>query len=152
MLISHRRVFGELCWVWGTAGVRKLDGAEAPFPNKMQLVCFSSQCCVGLLIDNWIKSEPASAEGYLLLLRDELYLKLFWSYLIFDVCIGSELRNILDPPTSPLHGVKHLPGKHSKPGGGRGTSASGSFYTIKPHQGFSSEGLTPCWGAAQMEL
>lgn len=93
-----------------------------------------------------MKSEPASAEGYLLLLRGELYLKLFWSYLIFGVCIGSEFWNILDPPASPLRGVKHLPGKRSPPAApdGRGTSASGSFYTIKPHRG-SSEALTPCW-------
>lgn len=109
-LCSWRALLG-----WGTAGVRKPDEAAAPFPYEMQLVCFSSQHCVGLLIDNWIKSQPASAEGYLLLLRGELYLKLFWSYLIFGVCIGSEFWNVLDPPASPLRGVKPLPGKHSPP-------------------------------------
>lgn len=57
----------------------------------MGLVCFSSQHCVGLLIDNWIKSKPASAQGYLLLLRGELYLALFLSYLIFGACVESEL-------------------------------------------------------------
>lgn len=72
-------------------GVQKLEEAEAPFPSKMGSVCFSSQPCVGLLIDNWIKSEPACAQGYLLLLRGELYLELFLSYLIFGACVGSEL-------------------------------------------------------------
>lgn len=57
----------------------------------MGLVCFYSQRCVGLLIDNWIKSKPASAQGYLLLLRGELYLALFLSYLIFGACVESEL-------------------------------------------------------------
>lgn len=72
-------------------GVQKLEEAEAPFPSKMGSVRFSSQRCVGLLIDNWIKSEPASAQGYLLLLRGKLYLELFLSYLIFGACVGSEL-------------------------------------------------------------
>jgi len=57
----------------------------------MRSVWFSSQHCVGLLIDNWIKSEPASAQGYLLLLRGELYLELFLSYLIFGACVGCQL-------------------------------------------------------------
>lgn len=94
-------------------GVQKLEEAEAPFPSKMGSVCLSSQHCVGLLIDNWIKSEPASVQGYLLLLRGEIYLELFLSYLIFGACVGSELWKCLDAPASPLRGVKHLPGKGS---------------------------------------
>lgn len=74
---------------WESKNWKKL---KPHFPARWsQYRCFPSQHCIGLLIDNWIKSEPASAQGYLLLLRGELYLELFLSYLIFGTCVGSEL-------------------------------------------------------------
>lgn len=59
----------------GQGGSPTTEEAEAPFPSRMGSVWFSVQHCVGLLIGNWSESKPASAQGCLLLLRDELYLE-----------------------------------------------------------------------------